>query len=138
MGELKTKKNNASVDEFLNGIENEKRREDAKIVLDLMKKVTNATPSMWGPSIIGLGNFHYKTANGKEQNWFLTGLSPRKQSLTLYIMTGFSHYDQILGRLGKFKTGKSCLYINKIEDVDLSVLEELLIASVEFLKSRSQ
>ena len=138
MGELKTKKNKASVEEFLNSIENEKRREDAKVVLDLMKKVTNAKPSMWGSSIIGLGNFHYKTAHGKEQNWFLTGLSPRKQSLTLYIMTGFSHYDQILGRLGKFKTGKSCLYINKIEDVDLSVLEELITASVEFLKSRSQ
>lgn len=137
MAEIKTKKNEASVEEFLNSIENEKRKADSFVVLELMKKITEDVPSMWGPSIIGLGHHHYKYTSGRENDWFLTGLSPRKQSLTLYIMNGFSHYDEILSRLGKYKTGKSCLYINKLEDIDMIVLEELITASVEFLKSRN-
>lgn len=137
MPDIKTKKNKASVEEFLSGVENQKRKEDSIVVLELMKKITNSEPSMWGTSIIGLGKYHYKYASGRENDWFLTGLSPRKQSLTLYIMNGFSRYDEILGRLGKYKTGKSCLYINKIEDIDLKVLDELITASVEFLKSRN-
>lgn len=136
MAELKTKKNDASVASFLQSVDNERRKEDCIAVLELMKKITQAEPSMWGPSIIGLGHFHYKYASGRENDWFLTGLSPRKQSLTLYIMSGFSRYDEILSRLGKFKTGKSCLYINKLEDIDMKVLEELITASVEFLKSK--
>lgn len=137
MPDIKTKKNKASVEEFLSGVENQKRKEDSIVVLELMKKITNSEPSMWGTSIIGLGKYHYKYASGRENDWFLTGLSPRKQSLTLYIMNGFSRYDEILGRLGKYKTGKSCLYINKIEDIDLKVLDELITASVEFLKSKN-
>ena len=136
MAELKTKKNIASVEAFLNSVENEKRKSDSFVVLELMKKITNAEPSMWGPSIIGFGSYHYKYASGIENDWFLTGFSPRKQSLTLYIMNGFNRYDEILSRLGKYKTGKSCLYMNKIEDIDIGVLEELIEASVNYLQSK--
>ena len=137
MAELKTQKNDASVTQFLESVGNEQRKADSYIVLDLMKKITKDEPSMWGPSIIGLGHYHYKYASGRENDWFLTGFSPRKQSLTLYIMNGFSRYDEILSRLGKYKTGKSCLYINKLEDINMKVLEELITASVEFLQSRN-
>lgn len=137
MAEIKTKKNDADVTTFLNSVENEKRKADSFVVLELMKKITQSEPNMWGPSIIGLGHFHYKYASGRENDWFLTGFSPRKQSLTLYIMSGFDKYEEILSRLGKYKTGKSCLYINKLEDVDMKVLEELISSSVDYLKSKS-
>jgi hypothetical protein len=91
---------------------------------------------MWGPSIIGFGSYHYKYASGREGDWFLTGFSPRKQNLSIYIMSGFNRYEEILSRLGKFKTGKSCLYINKLEDIDVKVLEKLIISSVNFLRSK--
>jgi len=138
MAELKTKKNDANVEEFLRGIENEKRKKDSFVVLGLMKKITGSEPSMWGPSIIGFGSYHYKYANGREARWFLTGFSPRKQSLTLYIMSGFKKYDQILQRLGKYKTGKSCLYIKRLEDINISVLEELISSSVNHLSKNSR
>jgi hypothetical protein len=138
MAELKTKKNSASVESFLNNFENEKRKSDSLVVLELMKKITNSEPDMWGPSIVGFGHYHYKYASGRENDWFYTGFSPRKQSLTLYIMNGFTRYDEILGRLGKYKTGKSCLYINKLEDIDINVLEELIESSVSYLKTRQQ
>jgi hypothetical protein len=134
VAELKTKKNDASVDDFLNSVENEKRRKDSFVVLDLIKEVTNEEPKMWGDSIIGFGSYHYKYASGREADWFLTGFSPRKQSLTLYIMSGFDAYDELLNDLGKHKTGKSCLYINKIEDVDLDVLRDLVEQSVNHMK----
>lgn len=89
---------------------------------------------MWGTSMVGFGRYHYKYASGREGDWFVTGFSPRKQNLTLYIMSGFSEYDDLMGRLGKFKTGKSCLYINKIEDIDQNVLKELIKASVDYIK----
>ena len=136
MAELKTQKTNASVVAFLGAIENGQRKKDSFAVMELMKKITNSEPSMWGPSIIGFGHYHYKYASGRENDWFLTGFSPRKQSLTLYIMNGFSRYDEILSKLGKYKTGKSCLYINKLEDVDVKVLEDLIASSVNYLKSR--
>lgn len=137
MSDIKTKKNDGDVTQFLNTVDNPKRKSDTEIVLSIMRNITGEEPTMWGDSIIGFGSFHYKYASGRENNWFLTGLSPRKQSLTLYIMSGFSRYDQILQRMGKYKTGKSCLYINKIEDIDLEVLKELITSSVEFLKSRN-
>jgi hypothetical protein len=135
MAELKTQKNDASVEAFLNGVENQKRREDAFVILDLMKKITKSEPSMWGSSIIGFGSYHYKYASGREGDWFLVGFSPRKQSMSLYIMSGFKRYDEILSKLGKYKTGKSCLYINKLEDIDMNVLEQLISASVEHLQN---
>lgn len=115
MAELKTKRTKKSVDRFLKGVTNEKRRQDSFAILELMKKVTKAEPEMWGDSIIGFGSVHYKYASGREGDWFLTGFSPRKGSLTLYITPGFSRYGALLKKLGKHKTGKSCLYINKIE-----------------------
>ena len=131
MAELKTKINDASVEAFLNGIEDEKKREDSFAILELMKKITGAEPKMWGASIIGFGNYRYKYQSGREGDWFVTGFSPRKQNLTLYIMTAFSRCGELLAKLGKHKTGKSCLYINKIEDVDIDVLTELIEISVE-------
>ncbi len=131
MAELKTQKNDASVVAFLNSIENETRKKDAFALLKLMKKVTKSEPSMWGPSIIGFGDYHYKYASGREGDWFLTGFSPRKQSLSIYIMSGFSRFKEILSRLGKHKTGKGCLYINKLEDINMDVLHELIESSMQ-------
>jgi hypothetical protein len=133
MAELKTKPNDQSVEEFLNGVADEKKRQDCHTILALMKQVTGAEPKMWGDSIVGFGSYHYKYKSGREGDWFLTGFSPRKQNLTLYIMAGFDRYDALLEKLGKFKTGKSCLYIKKVEDVDLSTLRELVEQSVEHM-----
>lgn len=126
MSEVKTKKNEASVEGFLKSVENEKRREDSFVVLDLMKEATGEKPTMWGTSIVGFGSYHYKGASGREGDWMKVGFSPRKQNMTLYIMDGFGSYDSLLDKLGKYKTGKSCLYINKLEDVDQTVLRELV------------
>jgi len=110
---LKTRPTDRDVEEFLNSIENEKKRMDSYAILDLMQSVTGAEPVMWGDSIIGFGSYHYKYASGREGEWFLTGFSPRKQNLTLYIMSGFDRYDELLNDLGKYTTGKACLYIKK-------------------------
>ena len=103
-----------------------------------MKEVTGEEPKMWGDSIVGFGLYHYKYSNGKDTSWFLAGFSPRKQNLTLYIMSGFDQYDDLLSRLGKHSTGKSCLYIKKIEDVDLDVLKELVKQSITHLKNTNK
>ena len=134
MTELKTKENDRSVDGFLNQIEDEKRRRDCFTILELMKNAVQAEPSMWGESIIGLGHYHYKYASGREADWMLVGFSPRKQNLTIYIMSGFEQYDSLMQRLGKFKTGKACLYIKQVEDIDLGVLKELVIRSIEYIR----
>ena len=137
MSEPKTKKNSASVESFLKSVENEKRREDSFVVLDLMKEVTGEEPTMWGTSIVGFGTYHYKYASGHEGDWMNVGFSPRKKNLTLYIMDGFSSYDSLLDKLGKYSTGKSCLYINKLEDVDQVILKELVRQSVEAMSGTS-
>ncbi len=134
MAALKTQKNSASVEQFLAGIESDRRREDAGIVLKMMKSITRTDPVMWGDSIVGFGSYHYVYDSGREGDWPLTGFSPRKQALTLYIMSGFGRYEELLGKLGKFKTGKACLYIKSIEDVDQSVLRELITESVKHMK----
>ena len=131
MSELKTKKNNASVAAFLDGIEHEKRRDDCRAVVKLMADATGERPKMWGSSIIGFGSYHYKYASGREGDWMATGVSPRKQSLTLYIMTGFPRHDALMNKLGSYTTGKSCLYIKKLEDVDTGVLKRLVRKSFE-------
>ena len=128
--------NDASVMEYLNSVENEKRKTDALIVLEMMKRLTKEDPKMWGTSLVGFGTYHYKYESGREGDFFITGFSPRKQSLTLYIMNGFERYDELMGQLGKFKTGKSCLYINKIEDVDLDILESLITESVNYMNEK--
>lgn len=130
MPELKTQKTGASVAAFLEGVASEKKREDSYAILDLMGQVTGEEPAMWGTSIVGFGSYRYKYASGREGEWFLAGFSPRKRNLTLYIMSGFDAYEPLLAKLGKYKTGKSCLYINKLEDVDLGILRELVGLSV--------
>jgi Domain of unknown function (DU1801) len=137
MSDVKTKKNEASVDGFLKSVENEKRREDSFVVLDLMKEVTGEKPTMWGTSIVGFGSYHYKGASGREGDWMKVGFSPRKQNMTLYIMDGFGSYDSLLDKLGKYKTGKSCLYINKLEDVDQTVLRKLVKQSFKSMSGES-
>ena len=133
MADLKTKPNDQDVNAFLNAIPNEQRRQDSFTILELMKQVTGAEPKMWGDSIVGFGSYHYRYASGREGVMPLTGFSPRKQNLTLYIMAGFDEYDDLMGKLGKYKTGKSCLYIKKIEDVDLDTLRELVERSAEHI-----
>jgi hypothetical protein len=135
MAELKTKATGASVNEFLQGIEDERKRADCYQILEIMKKATKSEPKMWGTSIIGFGDYHYKYETGRENDWFITGFSPRKQNLTLYMMGGFD--QETLKKLGKYKTGKGCLYINKLEDVDKKVLNELLSKSVKSAQQKS-
>ena len=133
MAEMKTKLNNGDVHAFLNNIPDEKKRQDALTILKLMQDATDVKPRMWGDSIVGFGSYHYKYASGREGDWFLTGFSPRKQNLTLYIMPGFEKYEILLSKLGKHSIGKSCLYIKKMEDMDVDVLKELIKQSVEYM-----
>lgn len=132
--ELKTKQTEASVDDFLNAIPDEQTRKDCFEIAKIMKQATKSEPKMWGTSIVGFGSYHYKGASGREGDWMLTGFSPRKQNLTLYIMAGFDRYEALLKKLGKFSTGKSCLYIKKLADVDKKVLKELVTESVKVMK----
>lgn len=133
MSELKTKPGAESVEDFLNSIEDEKKRQDSYVILDLMKQATHEEPKLWGGSMVGFGKYSYTYASGHSGEWFLTGFAPRKKNLTLYIMSGFEGYDELMVNLGKYKTGKSCLYINKIEDIDLVMLRELVESSVEHM-----
>jgi hypothetical protein len=136
MADLKTRENEGDVEAFLASVENEKRRSDCRAVMDLMREVTGEAPRMWGDSIIGFGRYHYVYDSGREGDWLLTGVSPRQQSLSVYIMAGFDRYEVLMAKLGKHKTGKSCLHINKLEDVDLAVLRELVDASVADVRAR--
>ena len=131
---LKTKPTNKSVDQFLKEVENPTKREDSFKILELMKESTKEKPVMWGDSIVGFGTYHYKYASDREGDWFLVGFSPRKHSLFIYLMNGFEKYQNLLKNLGKHKMGKSCLYINKLRDVDVQILRELIIKSVKHLK----
>jgi hypothetical protein len=126
MAELKTKQNRASVSAFLKSVENDQRRKDSQQLLAMMKAVTGKAPKMWGDSIVGFGAYHYKYKTGREGDWMVTGFSPRKQNLTVYIMPGFSKYQALLKRLGKYKTSVSCLYLNKLDDIDRKVLKQLV------------
>lgn len=135
--ELKTKLNDGDVNEFINSIESELKRNDSFKIIEMMKKITKSEPKMWGDSIIGFGNYHYKYASGREGDWFLCGFSPRKQNLSIYIMSGFNKYENILRKLGKHKTGKGCLYVKNLEEIDLKVLENLIKQSVDYLKKRN-
>lgn len=137
MAELKTKPTDRSVAAFLEGLADESRRKDCREILRIMKRVTGKQPRMWGPSIVGFGSHHYRYESGREGDWFLTGFSPRKRDLTLYVMAGFKRHDALMAKLGKYKTGKACLYLGKLEDVDTKVLEELVSASVEHIRKTS-
>lgn len=126
MAELKTKKNTASVQAFLNAVEDPERRKDLKAIAKLMREVTGERPAMWGDSIVGFGTYHYKYASGREGDWFVAGFAPRKNSLSLYLTCDLSTLGPILKRLGTHKTGRGCLYIKRLSDVDESVLRELV------------
>jgi hypothetical protein len=136
MAEPKTKKNDASVENFLNSVANQTRREDSLALLGLMRDVTGEEAKMWGSSIVGFGSYHYVYQSGREGDWMLTGFSPRKQNLAIYIMAGFSDYGPLLEKLGKHKTGKSCLYVNKLADVDINVLRELVRRGVRSMRKK--
>ena len=133
--ELKTKVNEASVEGFLNSVADEQARKDCFEILKMMKQVTKEEPKMWGASIVGFGSYHYKGASGREGDWMLTGFSPRKQNLTLYIMGGFNLHKDLLKKLGKYKTSVGCLYIKKLDDVDRKILKELVAESVRTMKN---
>lgn len=134
MAELKTKLNDASVTDFLDGIKDEEKRVDSFEILKIMQQITKQEPKMWGTSIIGFGNTHLKYESGRELDWFITGFSPRKQNLTLYVLGSFNPHTDLLKKLGKHKTGRGCLYINKLKDVDVKVLKELVKESVKAAK----
>lgn len=131
MSENKTKPTEIAPADFIATVEHPTRRSDAETLLELMGKVTGWEPKMWGPAIIGFGEYHYKYESGREGDFMRTGFSPRKQNMVVYIMPGYTNFDPILDRLGKHKKGKSCLYINKLADVDLAVLEELIQAGLD-------
>ena len=133
MSELKTKPTDVKVEDFLDSVEHPQRKADGFELLRIMREITNEEPVMWGPSIVGFGSYHYKYESGREGDMPVTGFAPRKQSLSLYIMSGFDEYENLLEKLGKHKVGKSCLYINKLADVDISVLKELIRKSVKKL-----
>lgn len=134
MTDVKIKLLDKKVEEFLNKIQDPTKQDDSFTILKLMKEVTQEEPVMWGDSIVGFGKHHYKYPIGIEGDSFMTGFSPQEQSLKLYIMTGFDNYDQLLTKLGTFKTGKSCLYINNLKDVDMDILKEIINKSVKYTK----
>ena len=136
MAAIKTTVNDASVEDFINKVEDEVKRRDSLELLKLFSKVTGEKPKMWGSGIIGFGQYHYKSDKSRQEgDWMLTGFSPRKQNLTLYVMPGFGDYQDLLKDLGKHKTSVGCLYINKLADVDMKVLEKLIAKSFKAMKA---
>jgi hypothetical protein len=139
VAENKTKLTGESVKKFLEAIEDEGRRKDCYAVAKLMEEATGEKPKMWGTSIVGFGSYHYKGASGREGDWMLIGFSPRKQNLTLYIMTGFEKQSELLEKLGKHSASKgSCLYIKRLDDIHLPTLKKLMNQSVKYMKKKNQ
>ncbi len=136
MAELKTKQTNESVVKFLNTIGDETRRKDCFEIIEIMRRVSKYEPKMWGAAIIGFGSYHYKYESGHEGDTCLIGFSPRKKNITLYIIGGVAEHQDLLNKLGKHKTSKGCLYINKLSDIDTNILEELIKISIDFLKNK--
>ena len=136
MAQPKTRLTDADVDAFLGKVEDPKKLQDCRELVEIMSSATGQPPRMWGTSIVGFGSYHYKYASGREGDWMLTGFSPRKQNLTLYIMPGFSGYESLMDKLGKHKTGKSCLYVKRLDDVDRDVLRQLVKRSIEDMRER--
>ena len=134
MAENKTTPNDQDVEQFLNSVDDERKRKDSFTILELMKQVTGLEPRMWGSSIVGFGSYHYTYESGREGDMILAGFSPRKQNLTLYNMSGFERYDDLLKKLGKHTTGKGCLYIKRLDDVDLPTLKSLIEESFKHVK----
>jgi len=131
LAEIKTKPTAASVEEFINQVKDEQKRKDSFVLLEMMKKATGEEPKMWGSSLIGFGNKRYKSpATGREVDWLLIGFSPRKANLSLYLIMDIKEHAVALNKLGKHKTGVGCLYINKLEDIDMKVLKGIIDASL--------
>ena len=127
VAEIKTKQNSSSVEDFIETIADEQKRKDTRVILQLMEKASNEKPQMWGASMIGFGKLRYKSpASGREVDWFKIGFSPRKNNFSLHLVLNIQQHADTLKKLGKHKTGVGCLYINKLEDVDVKVLEELI------------
>ncbi|WP_425987383.1 DUF1801 domain-containing protein [Brevundimonas sp. TWP2-3-2] len=136
MAELKTKITTASVEDFIAGVENPKRREDAKVVAALMAEISGEPATMWGPSIIGFGRYHYRYASGHEGDAPVVGFSPRKANLVLYFAGDEPGYSERLARLGKHKAGKACVYVNRLSDLDEAVLRDLIRLTIETTRAR--
>jgi hypothetical protein len=137
MAELKTKVTNASVSDFIAKIPDEDRRQDCLTVVDIMKRASKAEPRMWGPSIVGFGDYRYKYPNGREADWFPIGFSPRKDNLTLYLVGGVEPHAALLAKLGKHKTGKGCLYLKRLSDVDTTILRQVIEAALKQARKTS-
>lgn len=134
--DMKTAPTKASVTAFINAVENEVRRKDAKTLLALMKKITGEKAKMWGPSIIGFGEYHYKYESGREGDMLAVGFSPRKANMVLYVLGSLEDDDPLLSKLGKYKRGRACLYVNKLESVDMKVLEKIIDKSYKATKKK--
>lgn len=136
MAENKTRATTASVTEFIKSIDDKQMRADVRKVAAMMRRATGKRARMWGTSMVGYGTYHYRYASGREGDYMITGFSPRKRALTVYIMPGFSSFSKLMAKLGKYKTGKSCLYIKRLADVDETVLERLIDGSVELMRKK--
>lgn len=133
---MKTTANQQSVADFINDIADQTKKDDALLLIEMCKEITGEEPVMWGDSIVGFGTYHYKYDSGREGDMFLTGFSPRKQNMVVYVMNGFGHYEAHLSDLGSHKTGKSCLYLKKLQNNDLNVLRDIIEASVAYMKKK--
>jgi hypothetical protein len=136
MTQNKTRATKQKVSEFIAAIEDPRKRSDCRELMKLMRGVTGKRATMWGPGIVGFGKYHYKYASGREGDFFLTGFAPRKQALSIYIINGFQVHSKLMEKLGKFKTGKSCLYVKSLDDIDRSALAELVQASVSYMREK--
>jgi len=136
MAQNKTQPTQLKVSDFISGIEDKIKRDDCRELMKLMSKITGNRAKMWGAAIVGYGKYHYKYESGREGDFFLTGFSPRKQALSIYIVSGFSINPELMEKLGKYKTGKSCLYVKKLDDVDRSALAQLVKESVAYIRKK--
>ena len=136
MSKMKTTPTQASVDAFIEAVDDEQKRADSRAIAAMMSAATGAPAQMWGTSIVGFGRYHYRYASGREGDFMIAGFSPRKRALTLYIMAGFSEYEALLAQLGKHTIGKSCLYIKRLADVDQAVLREIVERSVQYIREK--
>ncbi len=136
MAENKTKPTLLKAQDYLEKIDNDQRKADCLALNTLMAEITGENAVMWGTSIIGYGSYHYKYESGREGDMPLIGFSNRKQNITIYIMTGFTKYEELLDKIGKYKIGKSCFYIKKLSDIDVEVLKEMIISSIDVIKNK--
>ena len=136
MAQNKTQPTRQKVSEFIAGIEDAQKRADCRELMKIMRAVTGRRATMWGASMVGYGKYHYRYESGREGDFFLTGFAPRKQALTIYIISGFKAHAALMKKLGKYKTGKSCLYVKRLDDIDRDVLTQLVQASVDYLREK--